>query len=51
VAKNSAEAYGASGKTNLLNFDPHALHLVDDPAHTFAFNGVYGAERHGAGRA
>jgi ParB family chromosome partitioning protein len=33
VAKNSAEAYGASGKTNLLNFDPHALHLVDDPAH------------------
>ncbi|PRD14017.1 ParB/RepB/Spo0J family partition protein [Pantoea coffeiphila] len=33
MAKNSTEAYGASGKTNVLNFQPEALHLIDDPAH------------------
>ena len=33
MAKNSTEAYGASGKTNVLNFQPDALHLIDDPAH------------------
>lgn len=30
MAKNSIEAYGASGKTNLLFFDPSALTLVTD---------------------
>lgn len=33
MAKNSVDAYGASGKTNLLMFDPDALHLVTDDAH------------------
>jgi len=33
VAKNSIEAYGASGKSNVLFFDPDALTLVTDPAH------------------
>lgn len=33
MAKNSVDAYGASGKTNLLMFDPDALHLVTDEAH------------------
>ena len=32
MAKNSIDAYGASGKTNVLSFNPEALHLVDDPA-------------------
>lgn len=30
MAKNSIDAYGASGKSNLLFFDPEALHLVID---------------------
>jgi ParB family chromosome partitioning protein len=30
MAKNSVDAYGASGKTNLLYFDPEALLLVID---------------------
>lgn len=30
MAKNSIDAYGASGKTNLLFFDPEALTLVTD---------------------
>lgn len=30
MAKNSVDAYGASGKTNLLYFDPQALVLVTD---------------------
>ncbi|AVR04052.1 hypothetical protein A8H26_15795 [Pluralibacter gergoviae] len=30
MAKNSVEAYGASGKSNVLFFEPDALHLVDD---------------------
>ncbi|MBN3978272.1 ParB/RepB/Spo0J family partition protein [Serratia marcescens] len=33
MAKNSTEAYGASGKTNVLNFDPERLHLVTDREH------------------
>ncbi|WP_437609618.1 ParB/RepB/Spo0J family partition protein [Erwinia sp. V71] len=33
MAKNSIEAYGASGKTNVLNFQPEALHLIAEPAH------------------
>ncbi|ENZ79601.1 putative transcriptional regulator [Ralstonia pickettii OR214] len=31
MAKNSIDAYGASGKTNLLYFEPSALTLVTDP--------------------
>ncbi|MFQ1084918.1 ParB/RepB/Spo0J family partition protein [Bordetella trematum] len=31
MAKNSIDAYGASGKTNVLFFDPDALTLVEDP--------------------
>lgn len=33
MAKNSTEAYGASGKTNVLNFEPERLHLVTDRSH------------------
>ncbi|HGM7113338.1 TPA: ParB/RepB/Spo0J family partition protein [Serratia marcescens] len=33
MAKNSTEAYGASGKTNVLNFEPERLHLVTDISH------------------
>jgi ParB family chromosome partitioning protein len=33
MAKNSVDAYGASGKTNVLMFVPENLHLVDDPTH------------------
>lgn len=33
MAKNSTEAYGASGKTNVLNFEPERLHLVSDRSH------------------
>ncbi len=33
MAKNSIDVYGASGKTNVLSFNPEALHLVDDPSH------------------
>lgn len=32
MAKNSIDAYGASGKSNVLMFDPDALHLVTDEA-------------------
>jgi ParB family chromosome partitioning protein len=32
LAKNSIDAYGASGKTNLLYFDPEVLMLVTDEA-------------------
>lgn len=32
MAKNSTEAYRASGKTNLLMFDPDVLTIVTDPA-------------------
>lgn len=33
MAKNSIEAYGASGKSNVLFFEPENLHLVTDKAH------------------
>lgn len=33
MAKNSMDAYGALGKSNVLFFDPEALHLVTDTAH------------------
>lgn len=33
MAKNSIDAYGASGKTNVLMFEPENLHLVTDKSH------------------
>ncbi|EMM0378117.1 hypothetical protein RI820_000465 [Pluralibacter gergoviae] len=33
MAKNSVDAYGASGKTNVLMFEPEKLHLVTDKSH------------------
>lgn len=33
MAKNSIDVYGASGKTNVLNFEPENLHLVTDKTH------------------
>ena len=33
MAKNSVDAYGASGKTNVLMFEPEKLHLVTDKTH------------------
>ncbi|KVO95538.1 hypothetical protein WL21_32570 [Burkholderia ubonensis] len=33
MAKNSIDAYGAAGKSNVLFFDPDALTLITDPAH------------------
>lgn len=33
MAKNSIDAYGASGKTNVLTFVPENLHLVNEPTH------------------
>lgn len=33
MAKNSIDAYGASGKTNVLTFEPENLHLVTDKTH------------------
>lgn len=33
MAKNSIDAYGARGKTNLLMFDPDDLEIVTDPEH------------------
>lgn len=33
MAKNSKDAYGASGKTNVLNFEPEKLHIVTDKSH------------------
>lgn len=33
MAKNSIEAYGAEGKSNVLFFDPDKLTLVTDPKH------------------
>lgn len=32
-SKNSVDVYGASGKTNVLTFEPEKLHLVTDKAH------------------
>ncbi|EPE9327516.1 ParB/RepB/Spo0J family partition protein [Klebsiella aerogenes] len=33
MAKNSIDAYGASGKSNVLFFEPESLHLVTDKTH------------------
>ena len=33
MAKNSVDAYGAKGKTNVLNFAPESLYMETDPAH------------------
>jgi ParB family chromosome partitioning protein len=33
MAKNSIDAYGASGKSNVLFFDPESLVIVTDPKH------------------
>ncbi|MEX7734307.1 hypothetical protein AB7B93_27575 [Klebsiella pneumoniae] len=33
MAKNSIDAYGASGKTNVLMFEPENLFLVIDKTH------------------
>ncbi|SMG00354.1 ParB/RepB/Spo0J family partition protein [Burkholderia singularis] len=33
MAKNSIDAYGAIGKSNVLNFDPEDLVLITDPNH------------------
>lgn len=33
MAKNSKDAYGASGNTSLLMFDPNVLTIVEDPKH------------------
>ncbi|MGI1234868.1 hypothetical protein ACIAGK_06675, partial [Klebsiella quasipneumoniae subsp. similipneumoniae] len=33
MAKNSIDAYGASGKSNVLFFEPEKLHLVTDKTH------------------
>lgn len=33
MAKNSIDAYGASGKSNVLFFEADKLHLITDPAH------------------
>jgi ParB family chromosome partitioning protein len=33
MAKNSIDVYGASGKTNVLTFEPEKLHLVTDKTH------------------
>ncbi|WP_419692219.1 ParB/RepB/Spo0J family partition protein [Burkholderia gladioli] len=33
MAKNSIDAYGAAGKSNVLFFDPAALTLITDPSH------------------
>ncbi|MDL4444796.1 ParB/RepB/Spo0J family partition protein [Klebsiella michiganensis] len=33
MAKNSVDAYGASGKSNVLFFEPEKLYLVTDKAH------------------
>lgn len=33
MAKDSKLVYGASGKTNVLTFEPENLHLVTDKTH------------------
>lgn len=38
MAKNSIDVYGASGKTNVLNFEPENLHLVTDKTHRFTMS-------------
>ncbi|MBC8730012.1 ParB/RepB/Spo0J family partition protein [Paraburkholderia sp. UCT2] len=41
MAKNSIDAYGAAGKSNVLYFDPEVLTLVEDPAHPLFDSRVY----------
>lgn len=38
MAKNSIDAYGASGKTNVLMFEPEKLHLVTDKTTRFTMS-------------
>lgn len=37
MAKDSKVVYGASGKTNVLTFEPESLHLVTDKTHWVIF--------------
>ena len=39
MAKDSKIVYGASGKTNVLTFEPESLHLVTDKTPRFTMNG------------
>lgn len=41
MAKNSIDAYGASGKTNVLMFEPENLHIVTDKAHPLYDERIY----------
>ncbi|HBM2922714.1 MULTISPECIES: hypothetical protein [Klebsiella] len=41
MAKNSIDAYGASGKTNVLMFEPENLHIVTDKAHPLYYERIY----------
>ncbi|MEI7252381.1 hypothetical protein [Pectobacterium versatile] len=41
MAKNSKDAYGAQGKTNVLNFVPENLYMTDDPAHPLYDERIY----------
>lgn len=41
MAKNSVDAYGAKGKTNVLNFAPESLYMTDDPAHPLYDERIY----------
>lgn len=41
MAKNSKDAYGAQGKTNVLTFAPENLYMTDDPAHPLYDERIY----------
>lgn len=41
MAKDSKVVYGASGKTNVLTFEPESLHLVTDKTHPLYDERVY----------
>lgn len=41
MAKNSKDAYGAQGKTNVLNFVPENLYMTDDPTHPLYDERIY----------
>lgn len=41
MAKNSKDAYGASGKTNVLTFAPENLYMTDDPSHPLYDERIY----------
>ena len=45
MAKDSKVVYGASGKTNVLTFEPESLHLVTDKT----YRRMDGSEHCGAG--